>query len=261
MTNTTAAVKPSAIRIERLGHSFERHKPVLHNLDISVAKGEILAILGPSGCGKTTLLRAASGLLVPTAGLVQLDGATPHLARSRGRIGFAFQSPTLLPWRTALENVMLPLELISNGQDSPLSHARQLLEQVGLAEAVTKLPRELSGGMQQRVGLARALSTRPDFLFLDEPFGALDGITRDRLNQQLHRLCRQYRLTTMIVTHSIEEAVFVADRVVVLTEAPAEVLKIIEIELGVERTYHTRALEAYFNYLKQIRAVLKEDNS
>lgn len=253
-------MQPDAgINIKDVVHSFERSRLVLDHVSISVPRGRILALLGPSGCGKTTLLRAGAGLLRLNEGLITLDGTVPDLVRQRGQIGFAFQSSTLLPWRTALQNVMLPLELVSNGDTNPEAHAQDLLEQVGLADAIHKLPRELSGGMQQRVGLARALSTRPNFLFLDEPFGALDGITRERLNIQLHALCRRYGLTTMIVTHSIEEAVFLADTIVVLSPAPTRVTETIDIELGEQRDFNTRALDAYFDYGKRLRSSIQEE--
>lgn len=155
---------------------------------------------------------------------------------------------------------MLPLELVGDGDGRHDAHAQELLEQVGLGDALNKLPRELSGGMQQRVGLARALATRPEFLFLDEPFGALDGMTRERLNQQLHSLCRRYALTTMIVTHSIDEAAFLADSVAVLTDAPARIVAVVDIDLGESRGFDTLASDAYFEYGKQLRSLIKEDS-
>ncbi len=216
----------------------------------------ITAILGPSGCGKTTFLRCLAGLIRPTSGDISLDGMSPRDARRGGYLGFAFQSATLLPWRTALENVILPLELL--GRSSEIEFAKTLLRDVELTEKdAVKYPTELSGGMQQRVGLARALVTRPRYLFLDEPFGGLDPITRDRLNEKVRGLTQTYQLTTVCVTHSVEEAVFLADHVIIFREAPARIAEVLEIELGTARDAWIRSKPEFHNYVKQIREITR----
>jgi NitT/TauT family transport system ATP-binding protein len=178
----------------------------------------------------------------------------PSEARSRGNVGFAFQSPTLLPWRTALQNVLLPLEILRRSDAINMKEqAQQLLNEVGLDEDSSKLSRQLSGGMQQRVGLARALITRPSFLFLDEPFSSLDGMTKDRLNEKLRRLWQEHKLTIVIVTHSIEDAVFLADKIIILTSGPGRISEIVDIGLGDNRDASTRATKEYFEYIKAIR--------
>lgn len=252
--------KNDGLVFRKVEHSFGQ-EAVLRNFDITFAPGQLVAVLGPSGCGKTTLLKIAAGLLEPSAGQVLLDGMTPLEGRSSGLIGFAFQSPVLLPWRTALENILLPMEILSNGRAHPdEARAKDLLSEVGLETDFHKLPKELSGGMQQRVSLARALVTQPRYLFLDEPFGALDGLTRDRLNEKVRQIWQDGKkdgLTILFVTHSVEEAVFLADQILILSPRPAAPHDIVPIDLGEKRDYNTRRDKKFMDDVIKIREITK----
>jgi NitT/TauT family transport system ATP-binding protein len=217
-----------AITIERLSHAFPAPGsplPVLAGIDLTIGAGEFVAVLGPSGCGKSTLLRIVAGLLAPSAGRVLIDGLPPDAARQRKAIGFVFQDPSLLPWRSVEGNVRLPWEV--NRQGVPVATVAQrtaaMLELVGLRQFARYLPHQLSGGMQQRVAIARALAFGPAVLLMDEPFGALDAITRDTLRDELQRIWLVRRPTIVFVTHSIAEAVYLADRVVVLSGRPGRI--------------------------------------
>lgn len=199
-------------------------------------------------------------MISPLSGRILLAGIKPAESRRTGKIGFAFQFPTLFPWRTALENVLLPLEILNvSKKPKENKHAIELLSMVGLKEAKDKLPHQLSGGMQQRVGLARSLVSHPDFLFLDEPFGQLDGITRDRLNVLVRKKCKELELTSIFVSHSIEEAIFLADYVIILSSRPARIIKIIEIDLEVNRDNKTRLHKNFYDYIKEVRILTEEE--
>ena len=258
--NLKAAVSTTGLTVQAVSHTFGE-ETVLSSFSCKFEKGALIAILGPSGCGKTTFLKIVAGLISPTSGSVFLDGISPADARRRGQIGFAFQSPVLLPWRTTLENVLLPTELLGSGESNHYeSAANTLLSEVGLEGDSTKLPRELSGGMRQRVSLARALITQPTYLFLDEPFGALDGLTRDRLNEKVRDVWQSNqgnRLTIMFVTHSIEEAVFLADEIVIFTPRPAKIHAQLPIELGAVRNYNTRSDRRFMDYVIEVRHLTK----
>jgi NitT/TauT family transport system ATP-binding protein len=205
------------------------HK-VLVDLDLEVAEGEFLTIIGPSGCGKSTLLRVVADLLPPASGTIEIFGDSPVLARRRRDVGFVFQDSTLLPWRTVMENLKLPDEvgrraLAARGRgDGP--DARGLLQMVGLAGKENAYPHQLSGGQRQRVAIARALLSRPRILLMDEPFGALDEITRDRLNDELLNLWQATNMTVLFVTHSIMEAAYLGERVLVLASNPGRLREI-----------------------------------
>jgi NitT/TauT family transport system ATP-binding protein len=206
----------------------------LDGVSLEIADGEFIAIVGPSGCGKTSLLRLLGGLIAPTTGQVRFRGDI--LSGPRPEIGFVFQQPTLLPWRTAIDNVMLPLEIRDMPAPERLPRARELMRMVGLAGFEGSRPRELSGGMQQRVALARALAFDPAVLLLDEPFGALDALTRERMNLELLKLWQEQRRTVLLVTHSIQEAVFLADRVLVMSPRPGRICYSIDVTLPRPRT-------------------------
>jgi len=257
-----ASVSPTnpALSISELSHSFDG-EVVLHEISLKWSSPMFVSVLGPSGCGKTTLLKCAAGLLRYSSGKIDLGGLSPYEARSRGVIGFAFQSPTLLPWRTALGNVLLPAEILpeSDGGNKEMERAKHLLSLVDLGGHFDKYPREMSGGMQQRVGLARALVTSPSYLFLDEPFGALDGITRDRLNEKLRALFEGSRLIVICVTHSVEEAIFLADQVVILSRNPATIRAVVDIDLGSRRGVDVRFTEKFFDYSRKVRELIGED--
>ena len=228
-TTVTAATR---IAIRGVGRTFPGGIEAIRNLDLDIAPGEFVAMLGPSGCGKSTLLRIIAGLDRPTAGRVEFDrkdGTTPRSA-------FVFQDANLLPWRTVLANVSLPLELGGVEPAQRTAKAKSAIEQVGLADASDRYPAQLSGGMRMRASLARALVNDPELLLLDEPFAALDEITRQHLDDQLRALWSRRRMTTIFVTHSIIEAAFLADRAIVFTRRPARVVLDHRLELPPERT-------------------------
>ena len=199
----------------------------LSNIDLHIDQGEFVSLIGPSGCGKTTLLRVIADLEPISSGEVLVNGMTPHQARLARAYGYVFQAPALFPWRTVLGNVMLPLQIQGRSRADCESVAREQLARVGLGGFERKFPWQLSGGMQQRVSLARALGFEPKLLMMDEPFGALDEITRDRLNEQLQQLWQRERRTVVFVTHSIAEAVYLSTRIVVMSPRPGRILKVI----------------------------------
>ncbi|MER8694923.1 ABC transporter ATP-binding protein [Mesorhizobium opportunistum] len=199
---------------------------VLSGLDLTVEAGSFLSILGPSGCGKSTLLRVVADLLDPLGGKISVLGDTPHVVRSRRDVGFVFQDSTLLPWRTVRENVRLPLGVGQGSLTRKIEdRSDELLELMGLAGFGERLPHQLSGGQRQRVAIARALLGQPKLLLMDEPFGALDEITRDRLNDELLNLWRRTGTTILFVTHSIAEAAYLGERVIVLAANPGRLVK------------------------------------
>jgi NitT/TauT family transport system ATP-binding protein len=203
----------------------------LAEADFEVMPNEFLCVIGPSGCGKSTLLRILAGLVQPTSGRVLLGGEP--LTQPQRRIGFVFQRPNLMPWRSALQNVMLPLEIAGYSAAEAERRACDFVELVGLGEFAHTLPRDLSGGMRQRVALARALVYDPDVLLLDEPFGALDALTRERMNWELLRIWQGRRKTVIMVTHSIQEAIFLSDRVLVMSPRPGRIE--CEVDIALER--------------------------
>jgi NitT/TauT family transport system ATP-binding protein len=206
----------------------------LDAVDFSIAPHEFVSVLGPSGCGKTTVLKINAGLVPATAGTVYVDGA--RVRGAQRKIGIVFQVPALMRWRTAIANVMLPGEIIGIDSHRNRARAAELLTLVGLSEFAGKYPNELSGGMQQRVAIARALVHDPTILLLDEPFSALDMMTRNQLNIELLRIWSERRKTSLLITHSIPEAVFLSDRIVVLGPRPARVLEIVSVPLPRPRT-------------------------
>jgi len=202
--------------------------PALEGINLTVEDEEFLCILGPSGCGKTTLLRIIAGLDTPTTGSIQVDGEA--LSGPSRRIAMIFQEYSLFPWRTVLENVVFGLEVQGMDREERLAAARKYLDLVGLSSFEKNLPYELSGGMRQRVAVARALATEPTALLMDEPFGALDAQTRNLMQTELQEIWRKTRKTILFVTHSVDEAVFLADRIVVLTERPGRVREIVPVK-------------------------------
>ena len=237
-----------------------RSVTALKNVSVDIAEGEFMSLLGPSGCGKSTFLRVVADLIAPTSGSVQVLGVTPDTARLRRDIGFVFQDAALLPWRSALQNVELPLEVAkSRTQSSKAARAtpRELLELVGLKGSENAYPHELSGGMRQRVSIARALVTDPRILLMDEPFGALDEITRDRLNEELLRVWRELGMTVLFVTHSIYEAAFLAQRVLMLAANPGRVQEIVPVALPADRTLAIRETPEFVRLTARLRRVLE----
>jgi NitT/TauT family transport system ATP-binding protein len=230
---------------------FANSGTVIAGLDLDVASGSFVALLGPSGCGKSTLLRVVAGLDAPDEGKVTLEGAS-----ARARVAFVFQDAHLLPWRSVLDNAALPLELAGVSVDERRAHARKTLDDVGLAEATAKLPHELSGGMRMRVSLARALVTRPDLLLLDEPFAALDEMTRQRLDDQLRELWAERGLTVLFVTHSVDEAAYLAERAIVFSPRPARIVEDRTLGLPRERAVTLRAEPAFAREAHALREAL-----
>lgn len=216
---------PISLRLAGVRRIFPGGVAAVDGVDFTLAPGRLAALVGPSGCGKTTLLRLAGGLDQPTAGSVERTPASEPL-------GFCFQEPRLLPWRNVLGNVELPLELAGVAAVDRRAAAQRAIALVGLADAETRLPRALSGGMQMRAALARAVVGQPGLLLLDEPFGALDEVTRFQLDEELDRLRRREGTSALLITHSIQEAVFLADEVVVLTPRPARVVAHFAIPLA-----------------------------
>ncbi len=232
----------------------------LDNVSLSVQPREFVALLGPSGCGKSTLLRLVSDVLTPTAGSIRVANTTPEGARKSRAFGFVFQDPTLLAWRSAMANVLLPLE-ISGGSLDDKARARGLLELVGLKDFEASYPWQLSGGMRQRVSIARALITEPQVLLMDEPFGALDEITRERMNAELLRIWQATRTTILFVTHSSPEAVFLSDRVVVLTARPGRIKLDLRIDLARPRDPAVKETVEFARYTAALRRALSTEET
>ena len=247
---TDAAGSGAAISIQQVGKTYPAGAgPVTALLptDLHVAPGEFIVLLGPSGCGKTTLLRMLGGLISPTEGAIEIGGKPLFSGRDAkparetlGSLGFVFQAPNLMPWRKVWRNIALPLEAKGIGRAERRERATEMAELVGLGDFLDHYPKALSGGMQQRVAIARALIHRPSILLMDEPFGALDAMTRDQMNLLLQRLWLDTGKTVVLVTHSISEAVFLADRVVLLSQRPGRVQDIVDVDfprprpLGIE---------------------------
>ncbi|MFN0300750.1 MAG: ABC transporter ATP-binding protein [Burkholderiales bacterium] len=243
---TLAQISRPCIQIEDLSHRFRRGPTETHALDrvsVAITEGEFVAIVGPSGCGKSTLLKIIAGLLPPTAGSVHLNG-TP-VRGPQTALGVVFQSPVLLDWRTVLDNVLVQLELRSIDPRLFRQKAHELLSNVGLAEFANRFPRELSGGMRQRTAIARALIHDPPLLLMDEPFGALDALTREQMRIDLEALWMQSRKTVLFITHSIDEAVLLADRVLVMSPRPGRIDHEITIPLARPRGLDARKNPAF----------------
>ncbi len=224
------------ISVENLGVSFtdkEGGAPVvaLQNINLEIMQGEFISLLGPSGCGKTTLLRTIADLQQPTSGRISVRGETPREIRLQKKYGIVFQNPVLYEWRTVRRNVCMPMEMMGIPKRERTARVSKMLELVGLMNFGKKYPHELSGGMQQRVGIARALAIQPEILLMDEPFSALDEFTKEKLHEDLLRIWKKTNKTILFVTHNIQEAVFLSDRVVVLSPHPGRVSAVVDINL------------------------------
>jgi NitT/TauT family transport system ATP-binding protein len=250
--------RSAILSLEQVGLVYEAKdgEPVeaLAGVDIEIRQNEFVVILGPSGCGKSTLLKLMVGLLRPSAGCVLHRGAP--MQEMLKDVGMVAQSPLLLPWRSVLDNVLLPIEILRLNRKQYLSRAQQLLESVGLAGFAAKSPRALSGGMQQRVALCRALVTDPSLLLMDEPFAALDALTRDEMARELARIWEHRRKTVVFVTHAIAEAVLLADRVVVMCPRPGRVAREIVIELPRPRAEARDQRARFAEYVETIRDLI-----
>ena len=231
-------------------------RAILSSIDLIVRKQEFVAIIGPSGCGKSTLLKLISGLTTPTEGAILVDGMTPKNAREI--ISYIFQDPTLLPWRTVRNNVGLSLELEGVDRNRRETKIAELLELVGLRQVADAYPRELSGGMKMRVSIARALTTNPRLVLMDEPFAALDEMSRDRLNEEILRLRAEQAWTTVFVTHSVTEAVFLSDRIVVLAPSPGRIHASFSVGLHSPRTSAMRTSPEFDALVAKVSHALRE---
>ena len=256
---------PGGIVVAGITMTFGGHAPVtaLQNVGFEIADGEFVALVGPSGCGKSTLLRIIAGLQEPTDGSVTVRGKTPAEARRDVEFGFVFQSPVLFPWLRVLGNVLLPHRILGRRNplavEDPEAHARSLLRDVGLEGFENHYPEQISGGMQQRVALARALGYGPSTLLMDEPFGALDEFTRDNLNLQLLEVWRQTGSTVLFVTHSLTEAIFLSDRVVVLGPRPGRVIKVADVPFERPRELGIRYRPDFAALNGELRELLQTD--
>jgi NitT/TauT family transport system ATP-binding protein len=255
---STAA--PAVVEARGLGLTFQTADgPVraLTGVDLTIAKGEFVSFIGPSGCGKTTFLRCVAALEEPTEGTLSVNGMSADAARRARAYGYVFQAAGLYPWRTIAGNVKLPLEIMGYSRDEQQARVRKVLELVELSGFGTKFPWQLSGGMQQRASIARALSFDADILLMDEPFGALDEIVRDRLNEELLKLWAKTGMTALFVTHSIPEAVYLSTKIVVMSPRPGRITDVIESPLPRERPLDIRDSREFLQVAHRVREGLR----
>ncbi|MGI8828553.1 MAG: ABC transporter ATP-binding protein [Candidatus Limnocylindria bacterium] len=252
---TTPVVRVSGVDKQfSVGHGVTT---ALDGIDLEVGRGEFVSLIGPSGCGKSTLLRLIGDLTAPTAGSVEVNGKPAHAARLGREYGMVFQAPVLFEWRSVADNVKLPLELLGMDRSERDARAREMLDLVELGEFAGHHPYQLSGGMQQRVAIARALALQPSILLMDEPFGALDEMTRERMNAEVLRIWQQTGTTIVFVTHSIPEAVFLSTRVAVMSARPGRITRLVEVTLPHPRNDETREDPRYFAHVTDVREALR----
>jgi NitT/TauT family transport system ATP-binding protein len=249
-------VANSLIEVKNLYKQFPDGTVALENINLAVNEGEFVSLVGPSGCGKSTLLRILAGLETITSGTALVEGKTPGQG-NRDDMAFVFQEPTLLPWRTVLHNVALPLELKGTSKDERLGKAREVLNLVGLSAREAAYPRELSGGMKMRVSIARALVTRPQLLLMDEPFGALDELTRQRLNDELLTIRGATGATIVFVTHNVFEAVYLSERVAVMTPHPGRMASMLDVPVKYPRKSSFRGTQEYSKLVYEVLSQLE----
>jgi NitT/TauT family transport system ATP-binding protein len=229
----------------------------LADISLEIRRGEFVSLIGPSGCGKSTLLRLIGDLTEPTSGTIRVNGKRAPQARLDRDYGMVFQAPVLFDWRTVEENVRLPLELFGQGKTAQATRTAEMLELVDLTDFARYRPYELSGGMQQRVAIARALAFSPSLLLMDEPFGALDEMTRERMNSEVLNIWQRTGITVVFVTHSIPEAVFLSTRVVVMSARPGRVTRLVDVDLPQPRGLATRESSRYFSLITEVREALR----
>ncbi len=255
---------PWVVEAQDLSLTFETADgPVyaLSQVNLQIGQGDFVSFIGPSGCGKTTLLRVIADLEQPTEGTITVEGVSPHEARLRRIYGYVFQAPALYPWRSIERNVTLPLEIMGVPKTERQERAKRYLELVNLGGFEKKFPWQLSGGMQQRASIARALCFDPDLLLMDEPFGALDEIVRDHLNEQLLQLWDKTAKTVVFVTHSIPEAVFLSNRIVVMSPRPGRIIDVIETDFPRDRSLDIRETPEFLEVAHRVREGLREGHS
>jgi NitT/TauT family transport system ATP-binding protein len=242
---------------KRFGGAGQTVTTALTGIDLEIGRGEFVSLIGPSGCGKSTLLRLIGDLTAPSEGSVEVNGKPAHSARLGREYGMVFQAPVLFEWRSVEDNVKLPLELLGMDRSERDTRVREMLELVELDDFARHHPYQLSGGMQQRVAIARALALQPAILLMDEPFGALDEMTRERMNSEVLRIWQQTGTTIVFVTHSIPEAVFLSTRVVVMSARPGRITRIIDVPLPHPRNEETREDPRYFRSVTEVREALR----
>ena len=257
-------LQPNVIEASNLHLSFETNDgPVnaLSNVNLSIKKGNFVSFIGPSGCGKTTLLRVLADLDEPTSGIVTVNGVSPRDARMARAYGYVFQAAGLYPWRNISSNIKLPLEIMGYSKSEQQSRVSKVLELVELVGFEKKFPWQLSGGMQQRASIARALAFDADILLMDEPFGALDEIVRDHLNEQLLKLWKSTSKTICFVTHSIPEAVYLSTKIVVMSPRPGRIIDVIESDLPIDRPLEIRDSKKFIELSQRVREGLRSGHS
>ncbi len=262
--HTDIEVPPLVVDVRGLSLTFKTADGPVHalaNVDLQITQGDFVSFIGPSGCGKTTMLRVIADLEQPTGGQITVNGESPEQARLGRGYGYVFQASALYPWRNILRNVTLPLEIMGMPGPERRTKAREYLELVNLAGFEKKFPWQLSGGMQQRVSIARALCFDPALLLMDEPFGALDEIVRDHLNEQLLELWEKTKKTVVFVTHSIPEAVFLSTKIVVMSPRPGRVIDVIDSDLPRQRTLDLRESPEFLKIAHRVRQGLRAGHS
>jgi NitT/TauT family transport system ATP-binding protein len=253
------STRVTVVRVDGVTKTFPRgNVTALQDIDLELATGEFVSLIGPSGCGKSTLLRVIGDLIEPTAGSVTVNGKPARQARVDRDYGIVFQDAVLFEWRTVSKNIALPLEMLGWDRERRKARVQQMLDLVELTSFGDHHPWQLSGGMQQRVSIARALAFEPALLLMDEPFGALDEMTRERLNLELLSIWQTLASTVVFVTHSISEAVFLSTRVVVMSPRPGRIAGVVDIDLPARRTNETREDPRFFELVTQVRELLRQ---